>query len=165
MAAILAGCVALGTVGTEGAVAAVILITCRRIWGYCYSTDETVVGYVAQMLILLAILHFFDGIQSIFSGLVNFGSTFKVISLVSEIGLYLAVQSFLHASKLLKPAKMIYPIRNLKFSNDLLKTLKYKDKIIDTKLESLEFCLKLSFNLRTRLSRQDFKSLETKLII
>lgn len=67
-AAILAGFVALGTVCTEGIIAAIILISFRTIWGYCYSTDPTVVAYVAQMLILLAILHFFDGIQSVFAG-------------------------------------------------------------------------------------------------
>ncbi|XP_022153280.1 protein DETOXIFICATION 16-like [Momordica charantia] len=90
MAAILAGCVALGTVGTEGAVAAVILITCRRIWGYCYSTDETVVGYVAQMLILLAILHFFDGIQSIFSGIIR-GCGRQKIGAFINLGAYYLV--------------------------------------------------------------------------
>lgn len=69
MAAILAGRVAMGMVATEGTMAAIIIVLGRRLWGYCYSTDETVVGYLTQIMGLLAILHFFDGIQSIFSGL------------------------------------------------------------------------------------------------
>lgn len=68
-AAILAGRVAMGMVATEGAIAAIIIIIGRTLWGYCYSTDHIVVGYLAQILILLAILHIFDGIQSIFSGI------------------------------------------------------------------------------------------------
>ncbi|CAK9325766.1 unnamed protein product [Citrullus colocynthis] len=67
-AAILAGRVAMGMVATEGAIAAIIIIIGRTLWGYCYSTDHIVVGYLAQILTLLAILHIFDGIQSIFSG-------------------------------------------------------------------------------------------------
>lgn len=68
-AAILAGRVAMGTVTIEGAIVATIIILDRRLWGYFYTTDETVVGYLAQILILLAVVHIFDGIQSIFSGL------------------------------------------------------------------------------------------------
>lgn len=68
MAAILAGRVAMGMVATEGTMAAIIIIVGRRLWGYSYSTDETMVGYLAQILVLLAILHIFDGIQSILSG-------------------------------------------------------------------------------------------------
>ncbi|CAK9325764.1 unnamed protein product [Citrullus colocynthis] len=66
---ILAGRVAMGMVATEGAIAAIIIIISRRLWGYCYSTDEVVVGYLSQILFLLAIVHIFDGIQSIFSGI------------------------------------------------------------------------------------------------
>lgn len=53
---------------TEGVIAAIVLIFVRKLWGYCYSTEEEVVSYVAQMLVLLAGSHFLDGIQSVLSG-------------------------------------------------------------------------------------------------
>lgn len=56
-------------VATEGILAATIMIVGRNVWGYCYSKEEEVVRYVAEMLILIAVSHFFDGLQSVFSGL------------------------------------------------------------------------------------------------
>lgn len=89
-AAILAGRVAMGMVATEGAIAAIIIIIGRRLWGYCYSTDEVVVGYLAQILFLLAIVHIFDGIQSIFSGLT---SSYKLHNLFNLYNLIIAFYS------------------------------------------------------------------------
>jgi hypothetical protein len=54
---------------TEGILAATLMILGRHAWGYCYSKEEEVVSYVAQMLVLLAVSHFFDGFQSVLSGL------------------------------------------------------------------------------------------------
>ncbi|OIT19184.1 protein detoxification 16 [Nicotiana attenuata] len=71
-AARLAACTAVFLVATEGIVAAIILISVRKLWGYCYSTEEEVVGYVAEMLVLIAGSHFLDGIQSVLSGLSKF---------------------------------------------------------------------------------------------
>ncbi|XP_038890578.1 protein DETOXIFICATION 16-like [Benincasa hispida] len=88
--AILAGRVAMGTVATEGTVAAIIIVIGRRLWGYCYSTDETVVGYLAKILIFLAILHIFDGIQSIFSGITR-GCGRQKIGAFINLGAYYLV--------------------------------------------------------------------------
>ncbi|XP_075093701.1 protein DETOXIFICATION 16-like [Nicotiana tabacum] len=59
-AARLAACTAVFLVATEGVVAAIVLILVRKLWGYCYSTEEEVVAYVAEMLVLLAGSHFLD---------------------------------------------------------------------------------------------------------
>ncbi|XP_006359543.1 protein DETOXIFICATION 16-like [Solanum tuberosum] len=67
-AARLAASTAVFLVATEGVIAAIVLIFVRKLWGYCYSTEEEVVSYVAQMLVLLAGSHFLDGIQSVLSG-------------------------------------------------------------------------------------------------
>ncbi|XP_047320678.1 protein DETOXIFICATION 16-like [Impatiens glandulifera] len=70
-AARLAVCIALFLVTTEGVVVGTIMIVGRRIWGYCYSKEEKVISYVAEMLILLAGSHFIDGVPSILSGTVR----------------------------------------------------------------------------------------------
>lgn len=56
-------------VTTEGILAATAMILGRHAWGYCYSKEEEVVRYVAQMVVLIAVSHFFDGFQSVLSGL------------------------------------------------------------------------------------------------
>ncbi|XP_008452139.2 protein DETOXIFICATION 16-like [Cucumis melo] len=89
-AAILAGRVAMGTVTIEGAIVATIIILDRRLWGYFYTTDETVVGYLAQILILLAVVHIFDGIQSIFSGITR-GCGRQKIGAFINLGAYYVV--------------------------------------------------------------------------
>ncbi|MCD9560755.1 hypothetical protein HAX54_019546 [Datura stramonium] len=66
--ACLAASTAVFLVATEGVLAAIVLISVHKLWGYCYSTEEEVVSYVAQMLVLLAGSHFLDGIQSVLSG-------------------------------------------------------------------------------------------------
>lgn len=64
----LAICIALSMVVTEGFLAAAVMILGRRVWGYCYSREEKVVKYVGEMLLLISVSHFFDGIQSVLSG-------------------------------------------------------------------------------------------------
>lgn len=61
-------CVALSIVVTEGIVAAAVMILARNVWGYCYSSEKEVVKYVGEMLIFVALSHFFDGPQSVLSG-------------------------------------------------------------------------------------------------
>ncbi len=68
-AARLAVRVAVSMVATEGILAATVMILGRNVWGYCYSKEEEVVRYVAEMLVLIAISHFLDCIQSVLSGL------------------------------------------------------------------------------------------------
>lgn len=53
----------------EGILAGTVMVSVHKVWGYCYSTEEEVVAYVGQMLLLLAGSHFLDGIQCVLSGL------------------------------------------------------------------------------------------------
>ncbi|CAL5333484.1 unnamed protein product [Camellia sinensis] len=66
-AACLAVCIALSLVVTEGILVTTVMILRRKFWGYCYSTEEMVVRYVAEMMILLSGSHFLDDIQSVLS--------------------------------------------------------------------------------------------------
>ncbi|XP_062078610.1 protein DETOXIFICATION 16-like isoform X2 [Humulus lupulus] len=86
----LALCVALSMVVTEGTFVAAVMILGHGIWGYCYSTEEKVVKYVGQMLILIAISHFFDGIQSVLSGSVR-GSGRQKIGAFANLAAYYLV--------------------------------------------------------------------------
>ncbi|CAN4084283.1 unnamed protein product [Withania somnifera] len=86
-AARLAASTAVFLVATEGVVAAVVLISVRKLWGYCYSTEEEVVDYVAEMLVLLAGSHFLDGIQSVLSGTAR-GCGWQKIGAVINLGAY-----------------------------------------------------------------------------
>lgn len=73
--AILAVRVALSIVVIEGFLIGAVLILGRKVWGYCYSNETEVVNYVGEMLILVAVSHFFDGIQSVLSGLFRFAQS------------------------------------------------------------------------------------------
>lgn len=53
---------------TEGVLGSMVLIFGRKLWGYCYSNEEEVVTYIAQMMLLIAGSHFIDGVQSVLSG-------------------------------------------------------------------------------------------------
>ncbi|KAG2699301.1 hypothetical protein I3760_07G187100 [Carya illinoinensis] len=89
-AARLAVRVAVAMVATEGILAATIMIVGRNVWGYCYSKEEEVVRYVAEMLILIAVSHFFDGLQSVFSGTAA-GCGWQKIGAVVNLGAYYVV--------------------------------------------------------------------------
>ncbi|XP_060669899.1 protein DETOXIFICATION 16 isoform X1 [Ziziphus jujuba] len=69
--ALSAVCVALFMVVTEGIIAATTMTLGHHAWGYCYSSDARVVKYVGQMLLLISVSHFFDGIQSVLSGTIR----------------------------------------------------------------------------------------------
>ncbi|GAA0159555.1 transporter [Lithospermum erythrorhizon] len=86
-AARLAVFTAIFMVATEGILAAMTLILGHNIWGYCYSADEMVVKYVGEMLMLLALSHFFDGIQSILSGTAR-GCGWQKIGAIVNLGAY-----------------------------------------------------------------------------
>lgn len=77
----LAVCAALFMVVIEGIIAATAMTLGHHVWGYCYSSEERVVKYVGQMLMLISVSHFFDGIQSVLSGFsfffLSFFSTIK----------------------------------------------------------------------------------------
>jgi len=68
-AARLAIYVSLMMVAMEGLLAGTLMIFCRRAWGYLYSTEEEIVNYVGDMLVLIATSHLIDGIQSVLSGM------------------------------------------------------------------------------------------------
>nr|XP_043620729.1 protein DETOXIFICATION 16-like [Erigeron canadensis] len=86
-AALLAIRVSMVLVVTEGIVGASIMILGRKLWGYCYSNEEEVVSYIAQMMFLLAGGHVVDGIQSVLSGAVR-GSGRQKIGAIINLGAY-----------------------------------------------------------------------------
>ena len=69
LAACLAVCVAVVMVAIESILAITILISVRRVWGYCFSNEKRVVKYIADMMLLLAATHLTDGIQSVLNGM------------------------------------------------------------------------------------------------
>ncbi|GMP47946.1 hypothetical protein CsSME_00015477 [Camellia sinensis var. sinensis] len=86
-AARLAVCIALSLVVTEGILVATIMILGRKFWGYCYSTEEMAVRYVAEMMILLSGSHFLDDIQSVLSGIAR-GCGWQKIGAFANLGAY-----------------------------------------------------------------------------
>ncbi|KAJ8562092.1 hypothetical protein K7X08_011383 [Anisodus acutangulus] len=54
---------------TEGILVAIVMVSIRKVWGHCYSNEEEVVTYVGKMLIFLAVSHFLDAHQAVFSGI------------------------------------------------------------------------------------------------
>ncbi|KAK8515590.1 hypothetical protein V6N13_139438 [Hibiscus sabdariffa] len=86
-AAFLAVCVTMSMVMTEGIVVGTVMISGRKIWGYLYSEDEQVVKYVGQMLLLIAVSHFIDGIQSVLTGVAR-GCGWQRIGAMINLGAY-----------------------------------------------------------------------------
>uniref|UniRef100_A0A2N9HEJ6 Protein DETOXIFICATION n=1 Tax=Fagus sylvatica TaxID=28930 RepID=A0A2N9HEJ6_FAGSY len=82
--------VALSMVATEGILVATVMILGRNVWGSCYSKEEEVVRYVGKMLILVAVSHFFDGIQSVLSG-TSRGCGWQKIGAFVNLGAYYLV--------------------------------------------------------------------------
>ncbi|XP_002526207.3 protein DETOXIFICATION 16-like [Ricinus communis] len=89
-AACLAICIAVCMVATEGILAAFILILGHKVWGYFYSTEERVVKYVGEMLILISASHFCDGIQSVLSGTAR-GCGWQKLGAMINLGAYYLV--------------------------------------------------------------------------
>ncbi|KAM0041037.1 putative multi antimicrobial extrusion protein [Helianthus debilis subsp. tardiflorus] len=79
--------VSIFSVVTEGILGALVLILGRKLWGYCYSSEEEVVSYIAQMMLLLAASHVVDGIQAVLSGAVR-GSARQKIGAILNLGAY-----------------------------------------------------------------------------
>lgn len=52
----------------EGLGVGLILVCVRYVWGHAYSNVEEVVTYVANMMLVIAVSNFFDGIQCVLSG-------------------------------------------------------------------------------------------------
>ncbi|KAL3535344.1 hypothetical protein ACH5RR_003805 [Cinchona calisaya] len=87
VAARMAVCVAIVMVVFESIVVAITMILGRRIWGYCFSSEERVVKYVADMMLLLAVTHLLDGIQSVLNGIAR-GCGWQKIGAIINLGAY-----------------------------------------------------------------------------
>ncbi|CAO2837145.1 unnamed protein product [Amaranthus hypochondriacus] len=74
----------------EGVFVACLLVLGRNAWGYCYSTEDEVVKYVAQMMLFLAFSHIVDGIQSVLSGTAR-GCGWQKIAALINLGAYYIV--------------------------------------------------------------------------
>ncbi|KAF3452820.1 hypothetical protein FNV43_RR03253 [Rhamnella rubrinervis] len=85
----LAVCVATFMVVTEGITAAAVMTLGHRVWGYCYSREERVVKYVGEMLLLISVSHFFDGIQSVLSGTIRGCGRQKIGAYINLAAYYL----------------------------------------------------------------------------
>ncbi|XP_050263142.1 protein DETOXIFICATION 16-like [Quercus robur] len=79
--------VALSMVAIEGILVGTALILGRNVWGYSYSKEEEVVRYLREMLLLVAISHVFDGLQSVLSGAAR-GCGWQKIGALVNLGAY-----------------------------------------------------------------------------
>lgn len=52
----------------EGLLLGTVLILIRNVWGYAYSNEQEVVKYVADIVPIIAVSTFFDGLQCVLSG-------------------------------------------------------------------------------------------------
>lgn len=52
----------------EGLLLGTVLILIRNVWGYAYSNEQEVVKYVADMVPIIAVSSFLDGLQCVLSG-------------------------------------------------------------------------------------------------
>ncbi|KAL6331770.1 hypothetical protein AAG906_020109 [Vitis piasezkii] len=82
--------VVLFMVTIEGVLVATILISGHKFWGYSYSNEEKVVKYVGEIMVLVAVSHFWDGIQTVLSGMVR-GSGKQKIGALINLGAYYLV--------------------------------------------------------------------------
>ncbi|KAL8488814.1 hypothetical protein ACS0TY_024936 [Phlomoides rotata] len=74
-------------VAVESVVAVVVIILGRRIWGYCFSSEENVVSYVAEMMILVAIANLADGVLSVLNGIAR-GCGWQKIGAIVNLGAF-----------------------------------------------------------------------------
>ncbi|KAL0013356.1 hypothetical protein SO802_000425 [Lithocarpus litseifolius] len=79
--------VALSMVAIEGILVGTALILGRNVWGYSYSKEEEVIRYLGEMLLLVAISHVFDGLQSVLSGVAR-GCGWQKIGALVNLGAY-----------------------------------------------------------------------------
>ncbi|TYK28475.1 protein DETOXIFICATION 16-like isoform X1 [Cucumis melo var. makuwa] len=89
-AAKLAGCVVMTIAVIEGLLLATILILIRNVWGYAYSNEQEVVEYVANVVPLIAVSSFLDGLQCVLSGIAR-GCGWQKIGAYVNLGSYYLV--------------------------------------------------------------------------
>ncbi|XP_022929090.1 protein DETOXIFICATION 16-like isoform X2 [Cucurbita moschata] len=64
----LAACLVMTIAVFEGLLLGTVLILIRNVWGYAYSNEQEVVKYVADIVPIIAVSTFFDGLQCVLSG-------------------------------------------------------------------------------------------------
>ncbi|KAJ4973054.1 hypothetical protein NE237_006228 [Protea cynaroides] len=75
---------------TEGFIVGIMMIFLRNVWGYAYTNEEEVANYVANMLPVLAVSNFLDGIQGVLSGTAR-GCGWQKIGAFINLGAYYLV--------------------------------------------------------------------------
>lgn len=75
---------------SEGSAIAITMFLLRNLWGYVYSSEQDVVGYIARMVPILAISYFIDGLHTSLSGVLTGCGKQKVGARVNLGAFYLA---------------------------------------------------------------------------
>nr|QJD20792.1 multidrug and toxic compound extrusion 2 [Datisca glomerata] len=83
----LAVLVVLVTAITEGLLVGAVFILIRNIWGYAYSNEVEVVKYISNMMPILAVSNFLDGLQCVLSGTAR-GCGWQKIGAYVNLGSY-----------------------------------------------------------------------------
>ncbi|KAG6587669.1 Protein DETOXIFICATION 16, partial [Cucurbita argyrosperma subsp. sororia] len=86
----LAACLVMTIAVIEGLLLGTVLILIRNVWGYAYSNEQEVVKYVADIIPIIAVSTFFDGLQCVLSGIVR-GSGWQKIGAYVNLGSYYLV--------------------------------------------------------------------------
>ncbi|KAL7138080.1 hypothetical protein ABFS83_10G138600 [Erythranthe nasuta] len=76
-------------VAVESVVAVAVIILGRKIWGYCFSSEENVVSYVSEMMILIAITNLADGVLSVLNGIARGCGWQKIGAIVNLASFYI----------------------------------------------------------------------------
>ncbi|KAK6159121.1 hypothetical protein DH2020_006435 [Rehmannia glutinosa] len=76
-------------VALESVVAVVVIILGRKIWGYCFSSEENVVSYVSDMMILIAVVNLADGVLSVLNGIARGCGWQKIGAIVNLASFYI----------------------------------------------------------------------------
>ncbi|KAG8372412.1 hypothetical protein BUALT_Bualt12G0063500 [Buddleja alternifolia] len=77
-------------VALESIVAVAAIILGRRIWGYCFSSEEDVVSYVSDMMFLIAVVNLADGILSVLNGIAR-GCGWQKIGAIVNLGSFYVI--------------------------------------------------------------------------
>lgn len=75
-------------VALESVVAVAVIIIGRNIWGQCFSSEEDVISYVSEMMILIAITNLVDGVLSVLSGIARGCGWQKIGAIVNLASFY-----------------------------------------------------------------------------
>ncbi|KAK4485564.1 hypothetical protein RD792_008207 [Penstemon davidsonii] len=76
-------------VAIESVVAVVVIILGRNVWGYCFSSEENVVSYVSEMMLLIAVTNLVDGLLSVLNGIARGCGWQKIGAIVNLASFYI----------------------------------------------------------------------------